>query len=115
MTRQLQDPCFVAEAKTTRNLSLQTASDQERPPASSIPTRCSERGCVFPAARATTGKCLDHDRRHCVPELFQSLQPTMLLLDQAKYILPDSEFEDTRHLDRRRLADDRLAAFEEAA
>jgi hypothetical protein len=35
-------------------------------------------------------------------------------MDQAKYILPDSEFEDSRHLDRRRLADDRLAAFEEA-
>lgn len=115
MTRQFQGPCLEAETKTTPDLSLQTASDHDRLPASSTPPRCSEKGCVFPAARATTGKCLDHDRRRCVPELFQSLQPSMLLLDQAKYILPDSEFEDTRHLDRRRLAGDRLAAFEEAA
>jgi hypothetical protein len=114
MTRQFQDPCLEAEAKATPNLSLQTAADQDRLPASSIPMRCSEKGCVFPAARATKGKCLDHDRRYCVPELFHSFQPTMLLMDQAKYILPDSEFEDSRHLDRRRLADDRLAAFEEA-
>lgn len=113
MTRQFQDPCLDAQTKPTPNLSLQTGSDQDRLPASSVPLRCSEKGCVFPATRQTTGKCLDHDRRHCVPELFHSFQPTMLLLDQGKYILPHSEFEDTRHLDRRRLADDRLAAFQE--
>ncbi len=66
--------------------------------------RCSEKGCVFPAAWGDTGKCLHHHRQQREPGFFHSHQPTMLLLDRAKFGLPDSEPEDSRAQDRRRLA-----------
>ncbi len=77
--------------------------------------RCSERGCIFPLARAATGKCLYHERQRREPAFFHSQQPSMLLLDQAKFALPNTESVDTRHIDRRRLAAEREAASEEAA
>ncbi len=76
--------------------------------------RCIEKGCVFPA-QANTPKCAYHDRQHREPDLFHSQQPSMLFVEQAKFILPDSEPDDGYHLDRRRLAEHRLATLEEAA
>jgi len=67
--------------------------------------RCSEKGCVFPAAGGGTGRCRQHQRQHCEPALFSSLQPSTLLLDRAKFGLPDSDSEPpvSRSSDRRRL------------
>jgi len=77
--------------------------------------RCSEKGCIFPVARHAAGKCLYHDREQREPTLFHSLQPSMLLLDRAKFGLPDPECDDSRARDRRRLAALREQCLEEAA
>lgn len=75
--------------------------------------RCRVRGCVYPAG--PTGSCLHHQRQASEPRFFQSHQPTMLLLDRARFDVPDSEPDDTRAHDRRRLAAAREAFLEEAA
>jgi hypothetical protein len=78
--------------------------------------RCKEKGCIFPAEFAALGKCIHHHRELTEPDLFCSLQPTLLLLGQAKYGLPESEPDDSRFLDRRRQAAEREAfQLEEAA
>jgi hypothetical protein len=67
--------------------------------------RCSERGCVFPAAWRDGGRCRQHDRQSREPALFSSQQPSTLLLDRAKFGLPGSDSEPyiSRSADRRRL------------
>ena len=65
--------------------------------------RCNVKGCVFPAASASD-TCLQHSRQFQEPSLFCSRQPSMLLLDRAKFGLLDSEPDDARVKDRRRLA-----------
>jgi hypothetical protein len=68
--------------------------------------KCNEKGCVFPAARLDTGKCRQHERQDQEPSVFHSQQPSMLLLDQAKFGPPDSDCErrEWRARDRRRQA-----------
>jgi len=77
--------------------------------------RCDEKGCVFPAAGSGKRKCLVHGLEEREPKHFGSFQPTMLLLDRAKYGLPDPDAEpdDSRAQDRHRLAAEREAFFEE--
>jgi hypothetical protein len=53
------------------------------------------------------GECFYHQLQRLEPGFFESRQPTMLLLDQAKFGLPDSEPEDSRVVDRHRLATER--------
>jgi hypothetical protein len=79
--------------------------------------RCSEKGCVFPAIWGETGRCRQHDRQYCEPALFRSQQPTMLLLDRAKFGMLDSESEQQQagSRDRRRLAKLREAFLEGVA
>lgn len=77
--------------------------------------RCCERGCIFPATGSGTGRCLQHDLEELEPALFISCQPTMLLLDQAKFGLPDPEADYSRARDRRRLAVLREEFLEEVA
>ena len=75
--------------------------------------RCGVRGCIFPAG--STGMCLDHHRQAHEPCFFHSHQPTMLVMDQARFDVPDSAPDNTRTHDRRRLAAARAAFLEEAA
>jgi len=78
--------------------------------------RCREKGCVFPAGLGMAGRCLHHDRQLHEPVLFNSRQPTQLLLDRAKFGLPNSEPDDSRAADRRRQTQQReLFLLEEAA
>ena len=77
--------------------------------------RCSQRGCIFPAAPGLTGRCAVHALEQREPEFFQSVQPSMLLLDYAKFVVADSSSPDSRGRDRRRLAALRAANQEEAA
>jgi hypothetical protein len=56
-----------------------------------------------------------HYRQNQEPAFFCSPQPGMLLLEGAKFILSDSESEDSRRLDRCRLAQLREAILEDAA
>ena len=66
--------------------------------------RCSEKGCVFPAARSESGKCRQHDRQHSEPALFRSRQPSTLLLDHAKFGVPESGPQEARPNDKRRMS-----------
>jgi len=78
--------------------------------------RCKERGCVFPATQPGGGRCRQHDRQHREPDLFGSQQPSLLLLDRAKFGWLDSDpaRSESRAEDRRHMA--RLwQAFQEGA
>lgn len=81
--------------------------------AESFTPRCSEKGCVFPASLDGSGRCVHHDRQSREPSLFSSLQPTRLVLDRAKFGLPEAEVDTSRAQDRRRLADIRRAFLED--
>jgi len=70
--------------------------------------RCCQKACVFPAQPGGCGECAYHRRQSLDPSCFQSLQPSFLLLDQAKFGLPDSEPDDGRVRDRHRLAAERV-------
>ena len=83
------------------------------PPGEFAAGRCRVRGCVYPAR--PTGMCLDHQRQAQEPRFFHSHQPTLLVLDQARFAVPEAEPENTRTQDRRRLAAAREAFLEEAA
>jgi len=88
-------------------------------PISKLPgvSRCDEKGCVFPVVGPGRSKCLTHSREEYEPKHFGSSQPTVLLLDRAKYGLPDPETEpdDSRARDRRRELAEREAFLEETA
>ena len=70
--------------------------------------RCCQKGCVFPAQRGGDGECAYHRLQSLEPACFQSQQPTFLLLDQAKFGLPDDEPDDGRVRDRHRMAEERV-------
>ena len=70
--------------------------------------RCCHKACVFPAQPGARGECVYHHRQYVEPGCFQSLQPSSLLLDQAKFGLPDTEPDDGRVQDRNRLAAERV-------
>ena len=70
--------------------------------------RCCQKACVFPAQPGGRGECAYHRLQSLEPACFQSLQPSFLLLDQAKFGLPDSEPDDARVRDRNRLAAERI-------
>jgi len=71
-------------------------------------SRCCQKACVFPALPGGRGECAYHRRQSREPGFFQSVQPSSLLLDQAKFGLPDSEPDDGRVRDRHRLAAERM-------
>jgi hypothetical protein len=77
--------------------------------------RCAEKGCIFPATGSGTGRCLLHELEEREPALFLSCQPTLLVLDQWKFGLPDPEADYSRARDRRRLATLREEFLEEVA
>jgi len=87
----------------------------ETTPSSPMGGRCREKGCVFPAAPTLRQTCLYHDRQLREPKFFRSRQPTTLVLGQAIFSQPETESEDTRQRDRRRLYAQREAFLEEAA
>ena len=70
--------------------------------------RCRHKARVFPAQSGAHGECAYHRRQAAEPGCFQSVQPSSLLLDQAKFGLPDTEPEDGRVQDRNRLAAERV-------
>ena len=70
--------------------------------------RCCQKACVFPAQPGGHGECAYHRRQSLEPGCFESQQPSFLLLDQAKFGLPDSEPDDERFRDRHRQAEERV-------
>jgi hypothetical protein len=88
-----------------RRFNFSTASDASPGNASFSSTRCSEKGCVFPASLEGHGRCSYHLHMHKEPVYFRSHQPTGMLLDPAR-ILPTHKGNDgSRKRDRRRMAD----------
>lgn len=94
----------VGGIRETQKLSF-TVSGRGKAESISFPeTRCSERGCVFPAASLRSRKCLYHMHQQQEPVLFCSHQPTGLLLDPARTTPTEQEYDGSRKRDRRRLA-----------
>lgn len=90
--------------------SISPAKHQAAP---SAPARCSEKGCVFPGAPGTGGKCLHHLRQSKEPILFSSYQPTRAVLDRGRFEIPDEEVDTSRTHDRRKMAAIREAFLED--
>jgi hypothetical protein len=94
----------AAQPRLRREFSFRTVS-RSRPKATSFAgPRCSEKGCVFPAASSQTMKCAYHERQMEEPILFSSQQPSRLLLDPARISPEGEEYDESRKRDRRRLA-----------
>lgn len=112
---------------------LTTVSEQVAPPASPALTwraaamqrdkglpaqpqasRCSERGCVFPASGGADGKCLHHLRQNQEPILFSSYQPTRAVLDRGRFgsSAVAEEVDTSRSRDKRQLVAMREAFLE---
>jgi len=77
----------------------------------SLRGRCTEKGCVFPAAPGPEGKCLHHQRQQQEPGLYSSHQPSSALMARGKFGPPRAEELEPgaakRGLDRRRLMAER--------
>jgi hypothetical protein len=78
----------------------------------SMPGRCVERGCVFPAMPGAGGRCMHHQRQQQEPGLYSSQQPSSALVARGKFGPPRIEEieraeERREHQDRRRLMAER--------
>jgi len=80
------------------------------PPAPTPSARCSVKGCVFPAPFPEHTECHYHELLRSEAELFQSHQPSHLLLLHAPLGVPEQEHDDSRQRDRKRQAAE-LEAF----
>jgi hypothetical protein len=76
-------------------------------------TRCSERGCVFPAAAGTGGRCIQHDRQAREPMLFSSHQPTRVVMERAGFGFDAVEEDSSKDADQRRLRELRDAFLDD--
>ncbi len=88
-----------------QRLSFNTSSAGRSESVSFSIERCSERGCVFPASSAGSGRCVYHTRQQEEPILFRSHQPTGLFLDPARMGPADQEYDGSRKRDRHRMAE----------
>jgi hypothetical protein len=95
-TGQIRQPC---------RFSFSTASAGNPANASFSSTRCSEKGCVFPASLQGSGRCSYHLHMQEEPLYFRSHQPTGMLLDPARLMPSDKDNDGGRKRDRRRMAD----------
>jgi hypothetical protein len=97
------------------------ALNRTRPNVVPLPTpapspRCSEKGCVFPVSSSERTECHYHELLRSEAELFQSHQPSHLLLLRAPLGVPEQEPDDSREQDRKRQAAEREAfILDEAA
>lgn len=67
------------------------------------------KGCVFPAPSPDRTECHYHELLRSEAELFQSHQPSHLLLLHAPLGVPEQEPDDSRQQDRKRQAAEREA------
>jgi hypothetical protein len=75
--------------------------------APSASARCSVKACVFPAASSPGAKCRYHALLESDAYLFQSHQPSHLMLLYAPFGVSDHEPNDFRQQDRKRQAAER--------
>lgn len=102
--RQEQHDRSAGRIEERQPLSFNTSSVGRPEPVSFSTGRCAERGCVFPASSAGSGKCVYHTRQQEEPVLFRSHQPTGLFLDPARMGPADQEYHGSRKHDRRQMA-----------
>lgn len=105
------------DAPASRSEEAATVGDTElRGPQLAALPRCGRKGCVYPAARAQLCLCIHHLRERREPSLFHSQQPSLVLLDQARFG-PGAGDEDLleRSQDRHRLSQERERFLNEAA
>lgn len=88
-----------------QQMSFSTGSGGKPETISFSATRCSEKGCVFPASPHGGGKCSYHLHQQEEPVLFRSHQPTGLLLDPARTTPRETNYHGSRKRDRHRMAD----------
>ena len=77
--------------------------------------RCKMKGCVFPASDLATGMCHCHDLQESEPEFFQSYQPILYVLQQAKFGISDPSMDDGHVRQRRALVLRRKASLKGVA
>lgn len=87
-----------------QQLGFSTSSRLKPENTSFLTERCSEKGCVFPAASSGCGMCVYHVHQQEEPVLFRSHQPTGMLLDPSRTLPTEKEYEGSRKRDRRRMA-----------
>jgi len=95
---------ITSQPAKPRELSFITTSGSRPEVTSFTSRRCSEKGCVFPASSPQSGRCAYHERQMEEPVLFSSQQPSHLLLDPARSMPVDGEYDESRKRDRLRLA-----------
>lgn len=77
------------------------------------PSRCREKGCIFPAQGGEGGKCVHHCRQEREPSMYVSQQPTWAALEQGRYFqLREERVFGSREADRRRFEAERRAFLE---
>jgi hypothetical protein len=87
-----------------QRLSFSTGSAAKPQNVSFLTVRCAEKGCVFPASSAGHKKCVYHMHQQEEPVLFRSHQPTGMLLDPARTMPTEKEYDGSRKRDRRRMS-----------
>jgi hypothetical protein len=70
--------------------------------------RCKVKGCIYPATEVEAGMCLCHFHMELEPKFFQSRQPSLRMLEIAKYGMT-TEWEDDRIRQRRQALELRRA------
>lgn len=102
---QKGDRSNPTEIREARRFSV-SAGPGGKPQNVSFPTtRCTEKGCVFPASPNGRGKCSYHLHEQEEPKLFRSHQPTGLLLNSTRTLSAEKEYNGSRKRDRRRMAE----------
>lgn len=99
-----EDSGIASRLAHQQRLCFSTGSGARLESTSLTSGRCSEKGCVFPASSPVCGKCVYHMHQQEEPVLFRSHQPTGLLLDPARMMPTEKEFDGSRRRDRRRMA-----------
>lgn len=103
---EVEEKCQdVGQVMQSRRFNFSTCSAGKPENVSFSTTRCSEKGCVFPASSRGRGKCSYHLHQQEEPVLFRSHQPTGLLLDPARSMPTERDDSGSRKRDRRRMAD----------
>ena len=100
---------IVAPATVVHEISIPVTAVAE-PLASATAVRCSVKACVFPVPADGRSECRYHRLLQSEAVLFQSHQPSHLLLLYAPLDVPEEseeEVDDSREQDRKRLAAER--------
>lgn len=93
----------IRQITQARRFNFSTCSAEKPEDLSFSSTRCSEKGCVFPASSRGSGRCSYHLHQQEEPFLFRSHQPSGLLLDPARSMPTEKDEGRSRKRDRQRM------------